>query len=190
MKYIYLLLGLVPAMWAMEETAAVETRRPLEERQIDVNRFAGRKVVYESCLNIDAKDGYSLEETLRIRRNCLKGFVQEHINNIKTLGSLGLFMGEITSYNEEAMTVLRRIFSNDGDKENLPGSIPSDLLRHSTDFFKDLDDLRALIKDKDTQPTEIKNILEEMHKHFHFVNWMATYYWDHHNEYVTRHQKK
>lgn len=117
----------------------------------------------------------------------MKDFVQEHINDIKTLGKLGLFMGQITSYNEEVMTILRRIFSNDGDKENLPGSVPGDFLRHPTDFVKDLDDLRALIKDKDTQPTKIKNILEEMHKHFHFVNWMATYYWNHHNEYVTRH---
>jgi hypothetical protein len=185
-----LLLGLVPAVWAMEETevaATGEARQPLGERQIDVNRFAGRKVVYESCLNIDAKDGYSLEETLKIRRNCLKGFVEEHIKDIKSLGRLGLFVGQITSYNEEAMTILRRIFSNDGDKENLPGSISSDFLRHSTDFFKDLDDLRTLIKDKDTQPTEIKNILEEMHKHFHFVNWMATYYWNHHDEYRRLH---
>ena len=50
MKYMYsLLLGLVPAVWAMEETeiaATGEARQPLGERQIDVNRFAGRKVVY------------------------------------------------------------------------------------------------------------------------------------------------
>jgi len=185
-KYIlFLLLGTASAVWGMEDTAA-ETRKPLGERQLDVNRFAGIRVSYPTCLNTSAKDGYSLESTLSIRRNCLGGFVQENIAAIKALGTLGLFMGKITSYNEEVMTILHGIFSND-NKENLQRSIPGDFLLYPIDFFRDLDDLKILIRQKDERPEEIKNILEEMYKPFHFVNWMTTYYSNHVDTYKLHH---
>ena len=180
MKYILsLLLGVTSAVWGMEDTAG--------ERQVDINRFAGTRVSYPTCLNTSAKDGYSLESTLSIRRNCLKFFVLDHSDEIERLSALGLFKGKVDSYNEEVMTILRGIFSND-NKENLQRSIPGDFLLYPTDFIDDLIDLRNLIKGIETQPEPIKIILKDMRKNFIFLNWMIVYYQDHFDEYRARHQ--
>ena len=180
MKYILsLLLGVTSAVWGMEDTAG--------ERRVDINRFAGTRVSYPTCLNTSAKDGYSLESTLSIRRNCLNFFVKDHITEIKVLGRLGLFKGQVDSYNEEVMTILRGIFSND-NKENLQRSIPGDFLLYPTDFIDDLIDLRNLIKGIETQPEPIKIILKDMRKNFIFLNGMIVYCQDHFDEYRARHQ--
>lgn len=180
MKYILsLLLGVTSAVWGMEDTAG--------ERQVDINRFAGTRVSYPTCLNTSAKDGYSLESTLSIRRNCLSFFVKDHITEIKVLGTLGLFKGQVESYNEEVMTILRGIFSND-NKENLQRSIPGDFLLYPTDFFRDLEDLRVLIKGTDIQLEPVKGILQELRRDFIFVYRMIAYYNEHLGEYRARHQ--
>lgn len=187
MKYILsLLLGLTPVVWGMEEAAATgeETRQQLVERRVGV---AGLKVSYSTCLNTNAQDGYSLSSTLEIRRNCLKHFAATHITEIEALRSLGLFKGEISSYSEEAMSILHGIFSND-NKENLPRSIPGDFLHHPTDFINDLINLRNLIKGINTQSEQIKSILETMRADFIRLNWMIVYYQNHLDEYKVVHQ--
>ena len=86
------------------------------------------------------------------------------------------------------MSILHGIFSDNADKENRPGSISGDFCRNTEEFFKDLDDLKSLIKRKEEQPEEIKKALEGMHRSFHFVNWMMAYYSNHMNEYLTLHR--
>jgi len=189
MKYICcLLLGLAPAVWGMEEaTIGGDARRPLGERRIDVNRFAELKVSYATCLNTDAIDGYPLQSTLEIRRNCLKHFVNINTDSIKELRTLGLFKGQITSYNEETMTILSHIFGSDADKENQTSAIPTDFRHHTEDFINDLNDLRTLLKNQGTQSESIQSILKEMYSNFCYVNWMVTYYLDHLTEYRRLH---
>lgn len=189
MKYILsLLLGATSAVWGMEDTAAEEPRKPLEERRIDVNRFAGTRVSYPTCLNTSAKDGYSLESTLSIRRNCLGGFVEKYNDEIDELYKSGLFEGKVTSYNDRVMTILNNIVGDGADKENQTNGIPIDFRRHQADFLNDLSDLKQLIKNKKSQQEQIKTLLDELEDPFYIVVWMINYYSKYQSEYLQRHR--
>lgn len=191
MKYVYsLLLALMPAVCAMEETSATADegkRKPLGERRIDVNRFAGKKVVYETCLNTDAKDGYSLQSTLEIRRNCLQRFSEQYSSDIDQLEELGLFTGNLTTYNEKAMIILNKIFGDASDKENQTNAIPVDFRRYYKDFSKDLNDLKQLIKEKENRPEQIKVLLGEIEEPYYIVVWMTNYYSKYRDTYLQHH---
>ncbi len=188
-------LGLTSSVCGMEYSVVAENETskplPLAERRhtkqiLDVRQNMGSS--YPTCLNVSVEDGYSLEETLKIRRSCLQYFTTCYLAEISLLKGFGLFKGELTSYNQDAMNIINRIFGNDGDKENQISIIPEHFRSHHDAFLKDLNDLKKLIQNAKIQPEPCKTILNEMRKDFLYVNWMVAYYSEHFDEYITHHR--
>ncbi len=193
MKYIlFLLLGIAPDVCAMEaentpkfsteETSSkAQGRKPLQ--RIDPN--VPRRASVPTCLNLGSW-GYTLAENLEIRRNFLTRFKSTYFSEIVSLGDAGLFDGRLlkenkTLYNKDVMQTLHGIFTTDTCGG---GSIPSDFKYNTVSFFEDLDAFKKLIKERESQPAEIRAFLEEIQLPFHLVLWMTTYYWNHKEEYV------
>lgn len=183
MKHVFFLLflGVAPAMWAMNtaEVEAIETSR----KTLQSLKSASRS----TCLNINAIDGYPLIETLKIRRSCLKDFASRYNSEIDALDELGLFQGQVTSYNERVMHLLHQIFDPEVNKEN-KHNISADFFFKRSNFIKDMNELKKLIKEKDNQTTQIRDILEEMQAPLYVVIWMTSYYSSHEHEYLALHR--
>ena len=143
-------------------------------------------VVYPTCLNISVEDGYSLVETLKIRCSCLQYFSTCYPSEIQALQRLGLFKGELASYNGDAMTIINSIFGNDADEKNQTSIIPKHFRKHLEPFLADLNDLKILIQNAKIQSEQCRMILNEMRKNFLYLNWMVTYYLEHFDEFRTR----
>jgi len=191
---LFLLLGIAPTVCAMEaentpkfsteETSSkAQGRKPLQRLDPNVPIRAS----IPTCLNLGSW-GYTLTETLEMRRSCLTRFESTYVSEINFLGDAGLFDGRLlkenkTVYNKDVMQTLHGIFTTDTCGG---GSIPSDFKYNTVSFFEDLDAFKKLIKERESQTAEIKALLEEIQIPFHFALWMTTYYWNHKAEYLQK----
>ncbi len=193
MKYITVLfLGLTSSVCGMEYSVVTENENskslPHAQRRhtkqiLDVRQNI--ESAYPTCLNVGVEDGYSLEETLKIRRSCLQYFTTCYPSEIILLKGLGLFKGALTSYNQDAMDIISRVFGNSEDKENQISIIPEHFRSHHDAFLKDLNALKKLIQNAKIQPEPCKTILNEMRKDFLYVNWMVAYYSEYFDKDIT-----
>ena len=146
------------------------------------NALVNKLRIYPTALNVSIADGYTLEETLKIRNSCLKYFIACYHDEIEALKKLGLFKGTLNSYDESAMRTLDSIFGNDENKQrsykrkSSNSVIPQHFRCYHRDFLLDLKDLKTLIQNHDRYPGLVQYILKEMRKNFLYLYWMIFYY--------------
>lgn len=135
-------------------------------------------VTHPTCLCPRPSDGGSLEERLTMVRSCLNSFLEQFKTEITDLNRAEFFAGRITDYDEHTMRILHKIFSNEGRGKNW-NSIILDFRDWSKYLLADINDLKSLVSEKETQRTTVKKLLDDIRTPLIVVSRSVHYYGKH-----------
>ena len=140
---------------------------------------------HPTCLCPRPGGGYNLEERLSMVRNCLNGFRDEFWPEILELNKIGFFAGKVAGYDADVVNRLHKIFSNEGRGDNWD-NVTLAFKNWGRYLFEDMAVLSSLMKQKDEQTTEIRNLLNDMQQSLIVVRRSVYYYSEHRNTYFSQ----